>query len=38
MDALLDSYRKYLKENKTFINRRGDIDWQKITALLQVAR
>ena len=38
MDALFDSYREYLKENKTFINKRGIIDWQKVTALLKVAK
>ena len=38
MDALLDSYREYLRVNKTFINNRGNIDWKNIAALLQVAR
>ena len=38
MDALFDNYRQYLKENKTFINNRGTIDWKKVTALLKVAR
>lgn len=38
MDALFNHYRDYLRENKEFINRRGLIDWHKITALLRVAK
>ena len=38
MNALFDHYRGYLHEHKEFINKKGVIDWSKITALLQVAR
>jgi len=38
MNALFDHYRGYLHEHKQFINKKGVIDWGKITELLKVAR
>ena len=38
MNALFNSYREFLREQRCFINKRGVIDWTKVTALLGVAK
>lgn len=37
MDNLYSSYKKYLLENKNFINKNGQIEWQHIDKLLEIA-
>lgn len=30
MDALLNSYKHYVKKNQSFINNGGNIDWKRV--------
>lgn len=38
MDALFNSYKSYLKDQKEFINNQGIIDWKRVTQLLAIAK
>ena len=38
MEALFNNYKSYLMKSKVFINKKGLIDWDNITKLLEISK